>query len=389
MPTVDNRSYGVRTSISPGNPPVTSRVLALQEFSSWVVTKNPNWRRLKPISAYFRSGSVQGPAFYLESSKPSPGGLSSVVTDVANNVLGTHDTVPSVSLRPMMNQAINDLASKMQGDFVATTSGAEFPKALSLIAATAQRLSSFVTRLKKFDIDGAASALGLSLSRRKRKRLDLRRRRYQRQGESGDRFAASSYLEYRYGWVTLMMDLEASMKALAEINTGAPSFRCSCSGKATGGGNSFSAIGSYTESATTEVSIRYKVYYTMDSGSVNFMRNLGIQQSLATPWEVVPFSFVVDWFLPIGTYLQNKFYSAGLTFHSGYKNVKKTTHYVKTISRNNSTQSITGYQLRKEWSFERTPLTSFPEVKFPSFRSPFNGKITRVLDAVALLRAVT
>jgi hypothetical protein len=35
------------------------------------------------------------------------------------------------------------------------------------------------------------------------------------------------------------------------------------------------------------------------------IRQMGVLDPLSVAWEVLPFSFVADWFIPIGTYLEN------------------------------------------------------------------------------------
>jgi hypothetical protein len=38
---------------------------------------------------------------------------------------------------------------------------------------------------------------------------------------------------------------------------------------------------------------------------LSFGRSLGLTDPLSVVWEIIPYSFVVDWFLPVGTYLEN------------------------------------------------------------------------------------
>ena len=46
---------------------------------------------------------------------------------------------------------------------------------------------------------------------------------------------------------------------------------------------------------------------------------LGLLNPIAVAWELVPLSFVVDWFLPIGQVFQAASQDIGLEFHHGYK----------------------------------------------------------------------
>jgi hypothetical protein len=51
---------------------------------------------------------------------------------------------------------------------------------------------------------------------------------------------------------------------------------------------------------TYRMSYIYELYEEM-----SFERNLGLTDPLSVAWELIPYSFVVDWFVPIGTYLDN------------------------------------------------------------------------------------
>jgi len=56
----------------------------------------------------------------------------------------------------------------------------------------------------------------------------------------------------------------------------------------------------YTYRARLSYSARYIAELYED---ISLNRSLGLVDPVQIAWEVVPYSFVVDWFLPIGTYL--------------------------------------------------------------------------------------
>ena len=47
-----------------------------------------------------------------------------------------------------------------------------------------------------------------------------------------------------------------------------------------------------------------RIYYEMTE-QMSAPRSLGLMDPLSVVWELIPYSFVVDWFIPIGTYLEN------------------------------------------------------------------------------------
>lgn len=110
--------------------------------------------------------------------------------------------------------------------------------------------------------------------------------------------------------------------------------------------------------------------------------------ALLTAWELVPYSFVIDWFLPIGDFLAQYSSTDGLTFLSGSTSYKaKQSAYVKS---NPITTGPTGSSARvtfnetffvEESYFERRVHTSTP-IGFPTFQLP---GFKQVINGIALL----
>lgn len=65
-----------------------------------------------------------------------------------------------------------------------------------------------------------------------------------------------------------------------------------------------------------------KVYIRVSDPTLYTMEQLGITNPVATAWELVPFSFVVDWFAPVGEFFRNIFPPQGLEFVTGYTYTK-------------------------------------------------------------------
>lgn len=60
------------------------------------------------------------------------------------------------------------------------------------------------------------------------------------------------------------------------------------------------------------------------------LAEFGVANPLSIVWELVPFSFVVDWFIPVGNYIQGVVPPAGIEFRKGYMTVKgsgRIDHY--------------------------------------------------------------
>lgn len=110
------------------------------------------------------------------------------------------------------------------------------------------------------------------------------------------------WLELQYGWRPLISDVYEASKAFEEISEGPRSalFRTSVwkAGAFEGSQSPSSYSSNYGEKLTRR--LQYEMYEEMTAN-----RQLGLMDPLSVGWEIIPYSFVVDWFIPIGTYLDN------------------------------------------------------------------------------------
>jgi len=108
------------------------------------------------------------------------------------------------------------------------------------------------------------------------------------------------WLEMQYAWMPLVSQSYEAAKALKAV-TGYRKMRFSASlgaKRTTYECSSQPAV--YTYRARLSYSARYIAELYED---ISLNRSLGLVDPVQIAWEVVPYSFVVDWFLPIGTYL--------------------------------------------------------------------------------------
>jgi hypothetical protein len=106
----------------------------------------------------------------------------------------------------------------------------------------------------------------------------------------------------------------------------------------------------------------------------------------ALAWELVPYSFVVDWMIPVGDYLSSLDAVNGLTFRRGTLS-RSTKSDANTSWQNgaiNDQARITG--CNRFFTYERkdrTLLIEFPRPVIPAF-NPRLG-IERALSGISLL----
>lgn len=132
-----------------------------------------------------------------------------------------------------------------------------------------------------------------------------------------------------------------------------------------------------------------KVYFRIKNEDLAFATSLGLTDPLQVAWALVPFSFMIDWFLPIGTCLEALGATKGLEFVSGtdVRYIQFTGRFYCTpVALTNSMTStglfscpvsITGTR--------REVLNQFPR-PFLYYKSPFST--SHGISALAVLRTI-
>jgi hypothetical protein len=127
----------------------------------------------------------------------------------------------------------------------------------------------------------------------------------------------------------------------------------------------------------------------MSSPETASLGAMGLTNPLLIAWELLPWSFVVDWFLPVGKFVENMDATAGLTFKDGYLTTYEVIDSIGTVdgsylSKTSGVNNIKrGIQSRKKVTVYRQKLTDFPSNPAPSFKNPVS--LDHMLNAMALL----
>ncbi len=115
----------------------------------------------------------------------------------------------------------------------------------------------------------------------------------------------------------------------------------------------------------------------------------GLTNPLAVAWEIVPYSFLIDWYLPIANMLQAYTDSSGLTFISGYtgdRNESSVDVYLEYSSEvATSVATDTGEGIVRYFSTHRNPLGGFPRPGLYVKQNWFNAN--HGATALALFRS--
>jgi hypothetical protein len=275
---------------------------------------------------------------------------------------------------------------------------AQMNQLTALVAGNATRIVKSLRALRRFNFTGAVNALTSG------------------RGNSGivggglstSKSVASNWLQLQYGWKPLLKDIEnffnilpTSFEQGSTVHrvTGTGSFRNEIITLHPPGDAQIgeSHVGRTTRQSRS--SVRYGISYRVDDPMVQFFSQLGFTNPINLAWEVLPFSFVADWFLPIGSYLEQASAFHGLTFLDGYKT---TFTREKMDSANTYGGSVVGVPQtlinfgcsyrRERITLTRERLTAFPGSVVPSLTlNPFEnsgsaaGTNNRAWNAIALL----
>lgn len=222
-------------------------------------------------------------------------------------------TITKSSVGDYINRTIKARANLGSGPFNAANFLGEFHQTAAMISHRIGTISEAAKQLSNGNVKAFAQALGIApLSRRQKARV--------RDSAPGRRLA-DNWLEYTYGWSPLVSDVYGAIQALQQ--------GYAREGKTVTGrsGNSFSKQGQRDQNmATGPLASSATFRGTVYDSRLTTMQQLGLLNPYALAWELMPFSFVVDWFLPIGDALQALSAGVGLknVTHSGIYEQRST-----------------------------------------------------------------
>lgn len=146
-------------------------------------------------------------------------------------------------------------------------------------------------------------------------------------GFRAGRRVTNLWLEYEYGWKPLLQDVYGGLKQLDELGhePGQPRKRTVVDRRETTTlkqsipGDLSPSTGSFWADAqiTDRIGIKVRIDFSVTNSVAHHLAATGLVNPIDIVWELVPYSFVVDWFLPVGNYLQAWTAGLGLTFSGG------------------------------------------------------------------------
>jgi len=272
---------------------------------------------------------------------------------------------------------------------------AERQQTIDLFGNTARRIYQSYKDLRHGDIASAARHLGVQVGRRRRAAFNKSFAR--NQAESVSR----GWLELQYGWKPLLSDVYGAAEDLAQSYT--PEFqkvtvrktiRRTLSQTINELGTASNVSGSYKTFLNGEAryTVRIGCTFTVSSSQLRRASQMGLTNPATLAWELLPFSFVADWFMPIGNWINSWDSTLGLDFKDGFKTTFSVFEGNGTVAcgytylPEQTTFSKLYTSKLKTVKVQRAKLFSFPAAVAPSFKNPLS--VTHAANALALLFSI-
>lgn len=397
-PNPENR-VRVRQNFSEGNnggyffsPSTSSEVYYTR---TWSGTRTPGFGGLKknqrPVNPHSVSITDVSDAGLIEMIDiPSTGVYFNQYSAFTRRYSGpaapSHDPgAKQKAIKRLIDKLESGIDSNLAQDIV------QIKQTVRLVADTASRLARAGAAAKNGNFPRAASALFGTKSPRYDRKFGPPNR---------NRQFADNWLAVQYGWKPLLQDLHGAFEAVARLQLADASVK---QVKASAQVESWDVndlplfignkIAGWTRVHTVS-RCKYGVRFTVEDHLKAFLSQTGFTSPVNLIWELIPFSFVVDWFLPIGPWLETLNYTPGLVMLDGYESLF-TKRVAESLVRFSGEigPSAPGQNLQTAGSyrseqviFDRTRLNTFPAGRFPAFKNPLST--THALNALALLRSV-
>lgn len=269
----------------------------------------------------------------------------------------------------VLNSSYEKLKAKLYGTAGLGVDLVEYRQSVSMIVSTVGTLAKAFREVKHFRFGNAS---------------DLLRMKFIPKGVSLHKSAANNWLEFHFGWSPLLADIHDSCEVL---NNPLNSFTVE-RGRArepyvgTYSHDFGSGIGTGTAQGWIYAQQGARVKAVTGAG-LHTLDQLGVINPLSLAWEVIPFSFVVDWFVNVGEFLGSLTDFAGITLEDTYRTqgyvIESTGQYAVKPGFGSGAPRV--WKVRYVYS-ERTTSLSGIALNVKRIKTP---SVVRAATAVSLL----
>lgn len=208
---------------------------------------------------------------------------------------------------------------------------------------------------------------------------------------------ASRWLELQYGWKILLKEIEDLIRLMVRASEHKPPLKRVAVKKSRRKnyeelqGPWVMGLNKGKLEVVVEESCRIGIRFSHRPEFNQFLQQTGWLNGINLAWEILPYSFVVDWVLPIGPYLSGLDVWKDMSFKDGFitqfvrsrqqgvfdGSVTNTFGDTRTTTEIRASLSYTGLKV------QRSALLGFPQRDLPRFKDP--ASLTHALNAIALV----
>ncbi len=254
---------------------------------------------------------------------------------------------------------------------------AERRQALEMIAKRSLQLLRFSNAIRKGRFKEAARILGVT---RDKRYLSLSKgKRLRREAKA----FSSNWLEFHFGWSPLIHDIGSAVDLLQSpvpkaLVRGKRTTFDTWSYTQTGSSYQLYALHTYKINALVQAEVQ------VENTNLWLANRLGLINPATVAWDLVPFSFVVDWFIPVSDFLGQFTEFSGLKVQNAFY----TTRVIDTASYTDRGGPTGGswslYESVSSCSMVTERILGIPSVSLQT-RAPWRLSPTRALTAITLL----
>lgn len=275
---------------------------AMSKTELSVTGGDPGWKFQRTKSTSVDYGEWNGPwalaIFGVPAQPPTDSDLVELLTNLANTKAHAGVTSPAVYGQVMI---------------------AEMRKTVAMLRNPLRGLTSFISNSRQWEKYKGRKPRGSTKNRVARNRTT---------GESlrdGRNAAANCWLEARFGWRPFLMEMESILDTLRYGDFGDRKTSRAKQERVVQSTQSYTGVHAHIETDFTE---NIKSYYKVRSGIMYQFQNtpqsdFGFRWSDVpiSAWELIPFSFVVDWFVNVGDYIQALTPKSGVVYLAAWHTI--------------------------------------------------------------------
>lgn len=197
---------------------------------------------------------------------------------------------------------------------------------------------------------------------------------------------SSLFLAIQYGVRPLLSDVHGAAEALAKANLNLPPPQIIRVRRNVAYGKGVvTNIPGYSRLTTTnkgKFELKAQVTFVVD-GTLSVAAGIGALNPALLAWELLPFSFVADWFFKIGAYVGSWDAFLGCSFKSGGISITDIGTVETREERFSSTDFGSATAASRRITVSREPYTDFPKPTLPPYND--NSSLEHMANGLALL----